>query len=243
MKRILTVALMLMSVSVFAKAPAKTDQKNKNNKPKDVELVFILDRSGSMGGLESDTIGGYNSMLSKQKKEKTGKVSVTTVLFDDQYELLYNQVPIEKVSPMTEEEYYVRGSTALLDAIGKTVMQVKANQDRKEIKDKVLFVIITDGMENASREYRAEQVKKLIEERKEKDNWEFLFLGANIDAIGAAKDIGIDSSRAVRFKSDKKGTAKNYEVLNEAIKEIRGGYQLNDSWKNGIEEDVKNRGE
>jgi len=232
-----------MSVSVFAKAPAKTDQKNKNNKPKDVELVFILDRSGSMGGLESDTIGGYNSMLSKQKKEKTGKVSVTTVLFDDQYELLYNQVPIEKVSPMTEEEYYVRGSTALLDAIGKTVMQVKANQDKKEIKDKVLFVIITDGMENASREYRAEQIKKLIEERKEKDNWEFLFLGANIDAIGAAKDIGIDSSRAVRFKSDKKGTAKNYEVLNEAIKEIRGGYQLNNSWKNEIEEDVKNRGE
>ena len=243
MKRILTVALMLMSVSVFAKAPAKTDQKNKNNKPKDVELVFILDRSGSMGGLESDTIGGYNSMLSKQKKEKTGKVSVTTVLFDDQYELLYNQVPIEKVSPMTEEEYYVRGSTALLDAIGKTVMQVKANQDKKEINDKGLFVIITDGIDNASREYRAEQIKKLIEERKEKDNWEFLFLGANIDAIGAAKDIGIDSSRAVRFKSDKKGTAKNYEVLNEAIKEIRGGYQLNNSWKNEIEEDVKNRGE
>ena len=243
MKKILTVAIMLMSVSAFAKAPSKTDQKNKNNKPKDVELVFILDRSGSMGGLESDTIGGYNSMLSKQKKEKTGKVSVTTVLFDDQYELLYNQVPIEKVSPMTEEEYYVRGSTALLDAIGKTVMQVKANQDKKEIKDKVLFVIITDGMENASREYRADQIKKLIEERKEKNNWEFLFLGANIDAIGAAKDIGIDSSRAVRFKSDKKGTAKNYEVLNEAIKEIRGGYQLNDSWKNGIEEDVKNRGE
>ena len=243
MKKILTVALMLMSVSAFAKVPAKTDQKNRNNKPKDVELVFILDRSGSMGGLESDTIGGYNSMLSKQKKEKTGKVSVTTVLFDDQYELLYNQVPIEKVSPMTEEEYYVRGSTALLDAIGKTVMQVKANQDKKEIKDKVLFVIITDGMENASREYRADQIKKLIEERKEKNNWEFLFLGANIDAIGAAKDIGIDSSRAVRFKSDKKGTAKNYEVLNEAIKEIRGGYQLNDSWKNEIEEDVKNRGE
>lgn len=243
MKKILTVALMLISVSAFAKAPAKTNQKNKNNKPKDVELVFILDRSGSMGGLESDTIGGYNSMLSKQKKEKTGKVSVTTVLFDDQYELLYNQVPIEKVSPMTEEEYYVRGSTALLDAIGKTVMQVKANQDKKEIKDKVLFVIITDGMENASREYRADQIKKLIEERKEKNNWEFLFLGANIDAIGAAKDIGIDSSRAVRFKSDKKGTAKNYEVLNEAIKEIRGGYQLNNSWKNEIEEDVKNRGE
>ena len=242
MKRILTVALMLMSVSAFAKAPAKTDQKNKNNKPKDVELVFILDRSGSMGGLESDTIGGYNSMLSKQKKEKTGKVSVTTVLFDDQYELLYNQVPIEKVSPMTEEEYYVRGSTALLDAIGKTVMQVKANQDKKEIKDKVLFVIITDGMENASREYRVEQVKKLIEERKEKDKWEFLFLGANIDAIGTAGRLGIDSSRATQYKSDKQGTVKNYEVLNEAIKEVRSGNELKDSWKKEIEEDVKNRG-
>ena len=243
MKKNLIGIFMLMSVLAFTKVTAKTAQKNRNNKLKDVELVFILDRSGSMGGLESDTIGGYNSMLSKQKKEKTGKVSVTTVLFDDQYELLYNQVPIEKVSPMTEKEYYVRGSTALLDAIGKTVMQVKANQDKKEIKDRVLFVIITDGMENASREYRVEQVKKLIEERKEKDNWEFLFLGANIDAIGAAQSIGIDSSRAVRFKSDKKGTAKNYEVLNEAIKEVRGGYQLNDSWKNGIEEDVKNRGE
>jgi von willebrand factor type A domain-containing protein len=242
MKKVLTGIFILMSVLTFSEVSTKKVQNNKNNKPKDVELVFILDRSGSMGGLESDTIGGYNSMLSKQKKEKTGKVSVTTVLFDDQYELLYNQIPIEKVSPMTEEEYYVRGSTALLDAIGKTVMQVKSNQDKKEIKDKVLFVIITDGMENASREYRTEQVKKLIEERKEKDNWEFLFLGANIDAIGAAQNIGIDSSRAVRFKSDKKGTVKNYEVLNEAIKEVRNGYQLNDSWKNEIEEDVKNRG-
>ena len=242
MKKILTGIFILMSVLTFSEVSTKKVQNYKNNKPKDVELVFILDRSGSMGGLESDTIGGYNSMLSKQKKEKTGKVSVTTVLFDDQYELLYNQIPIEKVSPMTEEEYYVRGSTALLDAIGKTVMQVKSNQDKKEIKDKVLFVIITDGMENASREYRTEQVKKLIEERKEKDNWEFLFLGANIDAIGAAQNIGIDSSRAVRFKSDKKGTVKNYEVLNEAIKEVRNGYQLNDSWKNEIEEDVKNRG-
>ena len=242
MKRILTVIFMLMSVLAFTKVPAKTAQKSKNNKPKDVELVFILDRSGSMGGLESDTIGGYNSMLSKQKKEKTGKVSVTSVLFDDQYELLYNQVPIEKVSPMTEEEYYVRGSTALLDAIGKTVMQVKANQDKKEIKDKVLFVIITDGMENASREYRVEQVKKLIEERKEKDKWEFLFLGANIDAIGTAGRLGIDSSRAAQYKSDKQGTVKNYEVLNEAIKEVRSGNELKDSWKKEIEEDVKNRG-
>ena len=167
-------------------------------------------------------------MLLKQKKEKTGKVSVTTVLFDDQYELLYNQVPIDKIAPMTEKEYYVRGSTALLDAIGKTVMLIKANQDKKG--------------NNASREYRLDTVKKLIEERKEKDKWEFLFLGANIDAIGTAGRLGIDSSRAAQYKSDKQGTVKNYEVLNEAIKEVRSGNELKDSWKKEIEEDVKNRG-
>mgnify|MGYP000975757167 FL=1 len=242
MKKILLGMFLLLSVFTFSKVSAKKLQK-KNNKQEDVELVFILDRSGSMGGLESDTIGGYNSMLSKQKNQKKGKVYVTTVLFDDEYELLHNQVSIEEMKPITEKEYYVRGSTALLDAIGKTIMQVKANQDKKENKDKVLFVIITDGLENASKEYRKDLIKKMIEERKEKDEWEFLFLGANIDAIDAAGELGIESSRAVRYKSDKKGTAKNYEVLNEAIKEIRGGYQLNDSWKNGIEEDVKNRGE
>ena len=164
------------------------------------------------------------------------------MLFDDQYELLYNQVPIDKIAPMTEKEYYVRGSTALLDAIGKTIMQIKANQDKKGNNEKVLFVIITDGMENASREYRLDTVKKLIEERKEKDKWEFLFLGANIDAIGTAGRLGIDSSRAAQYKSDKQGTVKNYEVLNEAIKEVRSGNELKDSWKKEIEEDVKNRG-
>ena len=162
MKRILSGIFILLSVLAFSKVSDKKVQRGKNNKLKDVELVFILDRSGSMQGLESDTIGGYNSMLLKQKKEKTGKVSVTTVLFDDQYELLYNQVPIDKIAPMTEKEYYVRGSTALLDAIGKTIMQIKANQDKKGNSEKVLFVIITDGMENASREYRLDTVKKLI---------------------------------------------------------------------------------
>ena len=242
MKRILSGIFILLSVLTFSKVSDKKVQRGKNNKLKDVELVFILDRSGSMQGLESDTIGGYNSMLLKQKKEKTGKVSVTTVLFDDQYELLYNQVPIDKIAPMTEKEYYVRGSTALLDAIGKTIMQIKANQEKKGNSEKVLFVIITDGMENASREYRLDTVKKLIEERKEKDRWEFLFLGANIDAIGTAGRLGIDSSRAAQYKSDKQGTVKNYEVLNEAIKEVRSGNELKDSWKKEIEEDVKNRG-
>ena len=173
MKKILLGIFLLLSVFTFSKVSAKKLQK-KNNKQEDVELVFILDRSGSMGGLESDTIGGYNSMLSKQKNQKKGKIYVTTVLFDDEYELLHNQVSIEEMKPITEKEYYVRGSTALLDAIGKTIMQVKANQDKKENKDKVLFVIITDGLENASKEYRKELIKKMIEERKEKDKWEFL---------------------------------------------------------------------
>ena len=162
MKKILLGMFLLLSVFTFSKVSAKKLQK-KNNKQEDVELVFILDRSGSMGGLESDTIGGYNSMLSKQKNQKKGKVYVTTVLFDDEYELLHNQVSIEEMKPITEKEYYVRGSTALLDAIGKTIMQVKANQDKKENKDKVLFVIITDGLENASKEYRKDLIKKMIE--------------------------------------------------------------------------------
>ena len=161
MKKILLGMFLLLSVFTFSKVSAKKLQK-KNNKQEDVELVFILDRSGSMGGLESDTIGGYNSMLSKQKNQKKGKVYVTTVLFDDEYELLHNQVSIEEMKPITEKEYYVRGSTALLDAIGKTIMQVKANQDKKENKDKVLFVIITDGLENASKEYRKDLIKKMI---------------------------------------------------------------------------------
>ena len=162
MKKILLGMFLLLSVFTFSKVSAKKLQK-KNNKQEDVELVFILDRSGSMGGLESDTIGGYNSMLSKQKNQKKGKVYVTTVLFDDEYEFLHNQISIEEMKPITEKEYYVRGSTALLDAIGKTIMQVKANQDKKENKDKVLFVIITDGLENASKEYRKDLIKKMIE--------------------------------------------------------------------------------
>ena len=173
MKKILLGMFLLLSVFTFSKVSAKKLQK-KNNKQEDVELVFILDRSGSMGGLESDTIGGYNSMLSKQKNQKKGKVYVTTVLFDDEYELLHNQVSIEEMKPITEKEYYVRGSTALLDAIGKTIMQVKANQDKKENKDKVLFVIITDGLENASKEYRKDLIKKMIE-KKPTDFSDFIF--------------------------------------------------------------------
>ena len=215
-------------------------EKRKNNI---VDVVFILDRSGSMGGLESDTIGGFNSMLEKQRKIE-GKAFITTVLFDDQYELLHDRVNIAKVNNITEKEYFVRGSTALLDAIGKTIAKEKAIQDtlgQNEKADKVLFVIITDGLENASKEYNSTTVKKLIETQKEKYGWEFLFLGANIDAIETANTIGISAERAVNYKSDSIGTKKNYDTLNKAVEEVRSGKDLDKSWKADIEADYNER--
>ena len=244
MKKGLLGIFLLFGVSIFAVAAGTKEDVIKGGNS--MELVFILDRSGSMGGLESDTIGGYNSVLEKQKKANKGKVFVTTVLFDDKYELLYDRLSIDKIKPITEKEYFVRGSTALLDAIGKTISQVKANQNylsKNQKAKKVLFVIITDGMENASREYNIQAVRNMIETQKNKENWEFLFLGANIDAISTAKSFGIDSNRAVRYKSDSIGTQNNYKVLNEAILEMRSGNELKDTWKEKIEEDVKNRGE
>ena len=215
-------------------------EKKKNNI---VDVVFILDRSGSMGGLESDTIGGFNSMLEKQRKIE-GKAFITTVLFDDQYELLHDRVNIAKVNNITEKEYFVRGSTAILDAIGKTIAKEKAIQDtlgKNEKADKVLFVIITDGLENASREYNSSTVKKLIETQKEKYGWEFLFLGANIDAIETANTIGINAERAVNYKSDSIGTKKNYDTLNKAVEEVRSGKELDKNWKADIEADYNER--
>ena len=215
-------------------------EKKKNNI---VDVVFILDRSGSMGGLESDTIGGFNSMLEKQRKIDC-KAFITTVLFDDQYELLHDRVNIAKVNNITEKEYFVRGSTALLDAIGKTIAKEKAIQDtlgKNEKADKVLFVIITDGLENASREYNSSTVKKLIETQKEKYGWEFLFLGANIDAIETANTIGINAERAVNYKSDSIGTKKNYDTLNKAVEEVRSGKELDKNWKADIEADYNER--
>ena len=242
MKKILfCISIMIGIFAMNGTVEAKTERNKKN----DLELVFILDRSGSMSGLEKDTIGGYNSMLQKQRKSEKGEVYVTTVLFDDRYELLYDRVSLNKMKSITEKEYYVRGSTALLDAVGKTISQVKANQNslkKNERAKKVMFVIITDGEENASKEYTAEKVKKMIEEQKKTEKWEFLFLGANIDAVSTAKRFGIDSSRAVRYNSDSIGTKKNFEVLNEAVEEVRSGRELTKSWKQEIEEDYENRG-
>ena len=207
------------------------------------ELVFILDRSGSMSGLESDTIGGYNAMLAKQKKE-AGEAAVTTVLFDDQYELLHDHMDLRAVAPITDREYTVRGCTALLDAVGKTIQKIISVQ-RHTIPDlradKVLFVIITDGMENASREYHYEQIRALITQQKQKYGWEFLFLGANMDAICTAKRFGIGEDRAVNYHADGCGTRLNYQVVSKTVSCMRAGAPIAADWKREIEEDFRRR--
>lgn len=242
MKKILLGILFVVSVCSFAEI---VQFRSRTKSKDDLELVFILDRSGSMSGLETDTIGGYNSMLKKQKNSTKGEVYVTTVLFDDKYELLYNDIPISRVKTLTDKEYYVRGGTALLDAVGKTISELKNSRNmlaKNKRAGKVLFIIITDGLENSSKEYTYTKIKQLIEAQK-KEKWEFLFLGANIDAIGVAEELGISPERAVKYKSDSIGTQKNYKVLDKVIQEYRLNDEINDSWKKEIEEDVKNREE
>ena len=197
----------------------KKDIEKKKDKKAITEIVFILDRSGSMGGLETDTIGGYNSMLSKQKKED-GEAYVTTVLFDERIEILHDRENLKKVKPITDREYFVRGSTALLDAVGSTISRIKnerKNADSAELPQKTLFIITTDGMENASREYTYNTVKKLVEQQKKKDKWEFIFLGANIDAVAVAGRFGISEKRAVRYECDSAGTQLNFDVMSKMV--------------------------
>lgn len=207
------------------------------------ELVFILDRSGSMSGLESDTIGGYNSLLNKQKKED-GECCLTTVLFDDEYELLHDRVNLKDVSSITDREYWVRGGTALLDAIGRTISRMAASQERTlpHLRaDRILIVITTDGMENSSCEYGVSRIREMIEEKK-KLGWEFLFLGANIDAVSTAARFGIQSDRAVNYHADSQGTQLNYEVLSEAVSCMRSGQTLDPAWAAPIQKDYRTRG-
>lgn len=187
------------------------------------EVVFILDRSGSMGGLEADTIGGFNGMIEKQKKEE-GEAYISTVLFDDQSEVIYDRVPIGKVEPMTDRQYYVRGCTALLDAVGGAISHISnvhkyaREEDRPE---KTIFIITTDGMENASRTYTYGRVKKMVEERKEKYGWEFLFLGANIDAVEVAGRFGIDKDRALNYECDHIGTTVQFTAMTGVVSAVR----------------------
>lgn len=226
-----------------------------------MELVFILDRSGSMSGLETDTIGGFNSLISKQKKEsreheeqgKKDTVYISTVLFDDQQEVLYDRVDLNKIEPMNDKQYYVRGCTALLDAVGGAIHHIKNVHKYAREEDrpnKTLFVITTDGYENASRRYDYEKVKKLVEEQKEA-GWEFLFLGANIDAAQTAGRFGIAADRAVDYCCDSQGTAVNYEALGRAVSRVREAApcvsasavfaDADEDWAASIKQDYKKR--
>lgn len=207
------------------------------------EIVFILDRSGSMSGLEADTIGGFNSMIEKQKKEN-GEALISTVLFDNVSEVIHDRVPVQKVEPMTDRDYSVRGCTALLDAIGGAIHHIgniHKYARKEDVPEHTLFVITTDGMENASRRYDSEKVKKMIERQKSKYGWEFLLLGANIDAVETARAFGIAEDRAVNYHADSKGTRLNYEVVGSAIAGVRCGAPMSADWKADIEADFEER--
>ena len=207
------------------------------------ELVFILDRSGSMSGLEADTIGGFNSMIAKQKKE-SGEAFVSTVLFDNESSVIHDRLLLGEVPPMTEKEYFTRGCTALLDAVGGAIHHI-GNIHKyarpEDVPEKTLFVITTDGQENSSRRYNYETVRRMIDHEKEKYGWEFLFLGANIDAVETAKHFGIGADRAVNYHSDREGTQLNYEVLSEAVSAVRCSVPLGTDWKKRIDEDFNSR--
>lgn len=207
------------------------------------ELVFILDRSGSMQELEADTIGGFNSMIEKQKKED-GEAFVTTVLFDNQCEVIHDRVKLSDIPKLTDKEYYTRGSTALLDAVGSAVHHIRTIHKYARPEDvpaKTLFIITTDGMENASSKYSYEKVKSLIEHQQEKHGWEFIFLGANIDAAETAISIGINRENAANYISDSKGTALNFDVISAVTSSVRSGKGIVADWKERILDDIRNR--
>ena len=207
------------------------------------EIVFILDRSGSMGGLEEDTIGGFNAMIEKQKKEP-GEAVISTVIFDNVSEVIHDRVDVQQIPLMTREDYWVRGCTALLDAVGDAIHHIgnvhkyAREEDRPE---KTICVITTDGMENASRRYNYHRVRKMIQRQKEEYGWEFLFLGANIDAAKEAARFGISEDRAADYHADSKGTSVIYETVGEAIRHVRTGKAMSSGWKARIDEDYRSR--
>ena len=207
------------------------------------EIVFILDRSGSMIGLEADTIGGFNSMIEKQKKEN-GEALISTVLFDNVSEVIHDRVPVQKVEPMTDKDYSVRGCTALLDAIGGAIHHignVHKYARNEDVPEHTLFVITTDGMENASRRYDSEKVKKMIERQKNRYGWEFLFIGANIDSVETAKHFGINSDRSVNYHADGQGTAVVFDAVSKTVCNFRKSRPLSSSWSDEIDKDYESR--
>ena len=209
------------------------------------ELVFILDRSGSMAGLEADTIGGFNSMIEKQKR-LDGEVLVSTVLFDNESTVLHDRVELRQLAPMTGRDYWVRGCTALLDAVGSAIHHIGNVHKYSREEDRpcrTMFVITTDGMENASHRYSYEQVRRMIRRQQERYGWEFLFLGANIDAAAEAERFGIRADRAANYHADRKGTAVIYEEVDEVFRIFRADRPISASWKARIDEDYLSRGE
>ena len=209
------------------------------------EIVFILDRSGSMAGLEGDTIGGFNAMVEKQKKEE-GEALLSAVLFGSESEVLYDRVDIKKIEPMTDRQYRVGGCTALLDAIGGAVHHIANVHKYAREEDRparTVFVITTDGMENASRSYSYDEVQRMVKHEQEKYGWEFLFLGANMDAIAAARRFGIRQDRAVRYCSDGTGTELNYRVVSETVARVRRHEKIEADWSAPIAADFEKRGE
>jgi len=208
------------------------------------EIVFILDRSGSMSGLEKDTIGGFNTTIDKQKQEE-GEAYVSTVLFDTEMQVLHDRVPLANIAPLTEKEYYARGCTALLDAIGGAIHHIgnvhkyAREEDRPE---KTIFVITTDGYENASHKYTSDRVKQMIERQKQKYDWEFIFLGANIDAIETARNFGIDEERAANFVNDGEGIEVMYEAQCCLMSDIRNKRVNRREWKRNVDTDFESRG-
>lgn len=208
------------------------------------ELVFILDRSGSMAGLESDTIGGFNAMIEKQKKQE-GECYVSTVLFDNVSEVLHDRVKLSEIKPMTDRDYTVRGCTALIDAIGGAIHHIGTIHKYarpEDVPEHTMFIITTDGMENASRRYSSEDVKAMIERQKEKYGWEFLFIGANIDAVETAAKYGIGADRAVNYNADSEGTSVVYASVARAVCNVRAKACLDSSWSDDINEDYIRRG-
>ncbi len=207
------------------------------------ELVFIIDRSGSMQGLEADTIGGFNSMIEKQKNEE-GECYVSTVLFDDESEVLHDRVELKDIKPMTNRDYYVRGCTALIDAIGGAIHHIgniHKYARKEDVPAHTLFVITTDGMENASHKYTSDRVKRMIERQKEKYGWEFIFIGANIDSVETAASIGISKDRAVNYVHDGRGTRVMYDTVARAACNMRACQPMTDDWADEINEDYNKR--